>query len=308
MESPPKNSMHAPPVPPEANQKDWYDRWYKLLLVIPLVILFVCLFYLFLFYRQHGDILLKDASLSGGTTVTLQGAIDATALEQALKIQFADVYVRTITELRTGQPLAVIVDSGVPSKQLTLAIEQTLGYNLTQENSNIEFTGPALSNNFYKQLIIALAFSFLLICIVIFFLFRTFVPSIAVIFAIFADIVMPLALIDFFGIKLSAAGIAAFLMLIGYSVDTDILLTTRVIKKREGTINQRIYGAFKTGIFMTTTGLLAVLPAFFIVTGLPASFRQIFLILAIGLAADIINTWLTNAGIIKWYAESKGMQ
>jgi preprotein translocase subunit SecF len=97
-------------------------------------------------------------------------------------------------------------------------------------------------------------------------------------------------------------------MLIGYSVDTDILLTTRVLKKKEGSVNHRIYGAFKTGIFMTTTGLCAVLPAFLVITGLPDSFRQIFLILTIGLFADILNTWLTNASIIKWYADAKGIQ
>ena len=59
---------------------------------------------------------------------------------------------------------------------------------------------------------------------------------------------------------------------------------------------------------MTITGLLAVLPAFFIVTTLPDSFRQIFFILSIGLFTDIINTWLTNASIIKWYAESRGIK
>ena len=130
----------------------------------------------------------------------------------------------------------------------------------------------------------------------------------AVILAAFADIIIPLALLDFLGMKISAAGIAAFLMLIGYSVDTDILLTTRVLKKREGTVNHRIYSSFKTGIFMTSTALLAVLPAFFIVTGLPDSFRQIFLILALGLSADIINTWLTNASIIKWYTDAKKLK
>ena len=51
---------------------------------------------------------------------------------------------------------------------------------------------------------------------VIFILFRTFIPSIAVIFAAFADIVMTLALVNYLGIKLSTAGIEAFLMLIGY--------------------------------------------------------------------------------------------
>ena len=136
----------------------------------------------------------------------------------------------------------------------------------------------------------------------------TSIPSVAVISCAFADIVWPLAILDFFNVRISAAGIAAFLMLIGYSVDTDILLTTRAIKKQEGSLNLRILGAFKTGILMTSTALLAVLPAFFIVTGLPDSFRQIFLILAIGLGADIINTWLTNASLIKIYATKRGIK
>ena len=105
--------------------------------------------------------------------------------------------------------------------------------------------------------------------------------------------------------KLSAAGIAAFLMLIGYSVDTDILLTTRALKRFDISLNQRIYSAFKTGILMTITALIAVLPIFFFTTGIPDSFRQIFIILSIGLFADILNTWLTNASLIKWYCERK---
>jgi preprotein translocase subunit SecF len=119
---------------------------------------------------------------------------------------------------------------------------------------------------------------------------------------------MTLAIVDLLGIRLSTAGIAAFLMLIGYSVDTNILLTSRVLKRLEGSVNQRIFSSFKTGLFMTLTGLVAVLPAFLFVTGLPDSFRQIFLIVALGLGADIINTWLTNAGIIKWYASMNGMK
>jgi preprotein translocase subunit SecF len=59
---------------------------------------------------------------------------------------------------------------------------------------------------------------------------------------------------------------------------------------------------------MTLTVVAAILPAFFLVTGLPDSFRQIFLILALGLFADIFNTWLTNASILKWYCKSRGLE
>lgn len=278
-------------------------------MLIPLVILIISLVYLGFFYSKNQDFLNKDVSLSGGTTITLNGEIDSVALEKALLEKYpGDIVFRKLADIRTGEVLAIVLETSAKPEQIKPEVESILGYSLTSDNSSIEFTGSALSNNFYRQLVWALVLSFILMSIVIFVLFRSFIPSIAVIFAAFSDIVMPLALLDYLGIKISAAGIAAFLMLIGYSVDTDILLTSRVLKKPEGTVNERIYGAFKTGITMSLTSLFAVLPAFFLVTGLPDSFRQIFLILALGLIADIMNTWLMNVGIIKWYAEKKNIQ
>ncbi len=285
-----------------------YDKYYKILLLIPILILILSLVYLGVFYSKNKDFIYKDVSLSGGTTITLKGNVDSVLLESKLKEKFPDVYITKLNDITTRKQIALLVESSASSDSLKIEIEKILGYKLVEENSSIEFTGSILGENFYKQLIFALIISFILMSFVIFIMFRTFIPSIAVIFAVFADIVMSLALVDYFGIKISAAGIAAFLMLIGYSVDTDILLTSRAIKSREGEVNTRIFRAFKTGILMTLTALVAVLPAFFLVTGLPDSFRQIFLILAVGLTADIINTWLTNASIIKWYCEKKGIK
>lgn len=292
----------------EQENKNWYDRYYKLMILPPVILLAVCLVYLGYFYSQTGEFINKDSSLSGGTTITLQGDIDSKALENSLRANFPDIYIRQINEIGSGRVIATIVDSSATPEELEKAIENALGYELDEKNSSIEFTGPSLGSNFYRQLITALIVSFILMSIVIFFLFRSFIPSAAVIFAAFADIVMPLAFVNAMGMKISAAGIAAFLMLIGYSVDTDILLTTRVLKKGEGSVNKRIYSSFKTGMFMTITALIAVSPALFVVTGLPESFRQIFFILFIGLLADIVNTWFTNASVIKWYAHKRGLR
>jgi len=145
----------------------------------------------------------------------------------------------------------------------------------------------------------------LLVFLLLVYIFNS-VPSIAVIFAAFSDLVLTAAVIDILGIRVSAPGLVAFLMLIGYSVDTDILLTNKALRG-SGSINSRIYDAFRTGSFMTLTALAAVLPAFLLITGLPDAFRQIFLVVSIGLVADLFNTWLTNSGIIKWYCQRKGM-
>jgi preprotein translocase subunit SecF len=176
---------------------------------------------------------------------------------------------------------------------------------LTDQNSNFEFTSPTLGANFYQQLLIAILAAFALMSVVVFILFRTFVPSTAVVLSAFADILMTLVIVDMTGMKLSSAGIIAFLMLIGYSVDTDILLTNRVLKGTSGSINHRIFGAFKTGITMTIAALVAVLSALIILGSFSTVMSQIFTILAIGLCFDVFNTWVTNASIIKWYATKK---
>ncbi|MBR9692334.1 hypothetical protein GOV07_00195 [Candidatus Woesearchaeota archaeon] len=128
-------------------------------------------------------------------------------------------------------------------------------------------------------------------------------PSAAVILAAFSDIVVTLAIVNLLGVKISTAGVAAFLMLIGYSVDTDILLSTRVLKHRKGTIYESIISSFKTGMLMSVTSITAATIGFFVSQS--TTIKQIMLIILIGLIIDIINTWLQNAGIIRMYAERR---
>jgi preprotein translocase subunit SecF len=289
-------------------EKNWYDKYYKVMFVPPVLLMLLSVVYIFSFYQATGDFFYKDASLAGGTTITLQLDKDPKELESLIKLDISDVSIREIKDLTTGSRLALIIESSVEPQVLTQSIEKAIGLELDPSFSTVEFTGSSLSNSFHKQLLIALISAFVLMTLVIFFLFRSFVPSIAIVFAAFSNIVVPLAIVNYLGISLSAAGIAAFLMTIGYSVDTNILLTTRVLKNRQGTVNQRIFSSFKTGSFMTLTALIAVLPAFIFVTGLPETFRQIFFILSLGLTTDLFNTWLTNTSLIKWYAKKRGLQ
>ena len=165
-----------------------------------------------------------------------------------------------------------------------------------------------MSEAFYKQLLIAILVAFVFMAIVVFIIFRTGVPSAAVIISAFADILMTLVLVNILGMKMSTAGIVAFLMLIGYSVDTDIMLTTRVLKRHEGSLNKRLIEATKTGLTMTLTSLLAMSLALIVVKSFSPILTQIFSIIVMGLSFDLLNTWITNVSILKWYARSKGME
>ena len=284
----------------------FHDKNYKLLLLIPLALLVFSFVYLGMFYSNNGDFMKKDISLTGGTSVTVYQQTDILELEGNLITKLEDLNIREISDLRTREQKAVIIETTTDGEKTKEILEEYFGFELIEgENSNFEFTGSTLSNSFYKQLLIAILIAFLFMAIVVFIIFRTAIPSVAVIIAAFADILMTLVLIDILGIKISTAGIVAFLMLIGYSVDTDILLTTRILKRKEGTLNERIFRAFKTGTTMTLTSLLAMLIALFVVKSFSAVLTQIFTVLVIGLAFDLLNTWITNVSILKWYVKAR---
>jgi preprotein translocase subunit SecF len=289
----------------EKPKKNFYNRFYKLLLIVPAVILIFSLIYMYSFYSQNNDFVYKDISLTGGTSVTLYGSFDNNKIEQELSDKLEDITTRNIYDLITNEKKAMIINTKSEADLTRQVLEDYFGYELTQENSSFEFTGSSLSDSFYKQLLIAILIAFLFMAIVVFIIFRTFVPSLAVIISAFADILMTLTLVNILEIKISSAGIMAFLMLIGYSVDTDILLTSRILKRKEGTLNQRIFRAFKTGITMTLTSIIAILFAFIVIKSFSVTLSQIFTILLIGLGFDIFNTWITNASILKWYVERK---
>src|SRR3989338_3205732 len=217
-----------------------YDKKYKLLLVIPFLILFLSLAQIAYQINTTGDFIKKDVSLKGGITVTIpyEKQTDIKQLERQISDDFPnnDVAVRSLKA--AGADIGIIFEADIDksqSDQFLSAIGKALDLDLGKVDYGIEIIGSSLGASFFKESLIALAIAFLFMGLVVFIYFRTFVPSIAVILAAFSDMIVALAVINILDIRIGTAGIAAFLMLIGYSVDTDILLSVRVLKRREGT-------------------------------------------------------------------------
>jgi len=144
----------------------------------------------------------------------------------------------------------------------------------------------------------------LILAFLVYLYFKDNIPSFGIILCAASDIFFSLAVFNIMGLKLNTGGVAAFLMLVGYSIDTDILMSVRVLKRKEGTVFERTIGALKTGMMMSISALIAVLTAYFLTHS--AVIKEIMFILAVGLFADIIFTWIQNAGILRWHLEKKG--
>ena len=267
---------------------------HKILIAIPIILALLSLVLIGVNGLEQG------VDLKGGSQAELQllGSVTPTELEQTLD---AKLNTNNIKVTNNGNnKVTVELENNVNSSTFTSAINgkaKVISYNEI---------GPVLSEEAMGQIYVAMIFAFLFMAVTVFIVFREPVPSVAIILAALCDILIALGGMSIFKIPLSIASVGALLMLIGYSVDTDILLTTRLLKRREGTVESRAKNAMYTGLTMSFAAI-AAMGVLFVVTKLimpeATTLSNISAVLVIGLIGDILSTWLMNLGILKTYID-----
>lgn len=165
---------------------------------------------------------------------------------------------------------------------------------------------PTLGQYFLQKIKQIVIISFILVAIAVFFIFRNPIPSMAVVFGAGNDIIVALGAMGLFGIPLGVASIGAILMLIGYSMDTDLLTAIRILKRSDETATKRAFSTLKTGLTMTSAAIISFSVLFIVsyITGI-STFFEISAVVLFGLIADIFTTWFGNTTLILWYKHHK---
>ncbi len=269
------------------------------LISIPAAVLAISLLVLAAVFVSSGAPVILGLEFKGGTMI----AFETPDLVEDLEAAYQDY---PLVDARKAGDRAILQFGPMDNE-----MQRMLEDGITGAYSNVEIKqiGAIYGQELQQQAIKAVLLSFIGMALVVFIIFRTFVPSLAVVISAFSDIVIAAAFMNIAGIELSLGTVAALLMLIGYSVDSDILLTTRLLKRR-GEVDENISRAMHTGLTMTTTTLAALAVMYLVSTFsylVTSSVSQINLlsdiaiVLIFGLIADIMNTWLLNTGILRWH-------
>lgn len=165
----------------------------------------------------------------------------------------------------------------------------------------VDQVSASFASDTARTAVFGLGLAFLGMSVLVFALFRTIVPSVAVVASAFSDLVIPVAAMNLIGIEMTLGIVAALLMIIGYSVDSDILLNNSVLR-RTGGFYESVSRAMRTGVTMTITSMAAMIVMAVVATVFGIDLlRDIGIILAIGLCADLMNTYLLNVALLRWY-------
>jgi preprotein translocase subunit SecF len=285
---------------PEVNYTDYSNRQ---LAAVPLAFLVLALAIIGGWVVATGAPANMGLEFTGG--VELRVAADGDNVEQQVQTAFdrEPDSVRTILSDDVDEGRVVVV-----TFQATEDDPEGFASNLQDQADAAGFTtlavdqvSPSFASDTARTALFGVALAFLGMSVLVFALFRTFVPSLAVVASAFSDLVIPIAAMNLLGIQMTLGTIAALLMIIGYSVDSDILLNDSVLR-RTGEFYESVSRAMRTGVTMTLTSIAAM-----VVMSVVASvfgvglLRDIGIILSVGLCADLMNTYLMNVSLLRWY-------
>ncbi|MDR0912361.1 MAG: protein translocase subunit SecF [Methanobrevibacter sp.] len=264
---------------------------YKILIAIPVIITLIMLAVVAIQGLDQG------IELQGGTIASIK--LNEPSSSSAVTEKLTDIGVKEIKILNNnGNDLTVQFGSGFDSSKFKNEVS-SMGTVV-----NYYEVSPVLSQEAMDQVVWAILFAFIFMAITVFIIFRELVPALGVILAAGCDIIIAIGGMSIFHVPLSIASVGAILMLIGYSVDTDILLTTRLFKRKEGTMEYRAQEAMKTGITMSIAAIVSMV-VLYLVTMIyipeATTLSDIAAVLILGLLADIITTWFMNLGILRMY-------
>lgn len=264
----------------------------KKMMAVPAALFAVAAIIVVITFILTGMPVTPGIDFAGGTAVTLQ----TDDSKEEIEAYFAGYDLQSIEEGISG---SYYLKFGPMSNEEMMEFNDYIlvGY----PDAGIDQIGANFGETLQSQAYLALLFAFLGMAVVVFIAFRKLLPALTVVFAGIADITITAAVMNLFGIELSLATTAALLMLIGYSVDSNILLTTKVLK-RQGKLEEKMEGAFHTGFVMTSTTFCAILAMFFVsLIGNVPTLYSIAAVLLIGLICDLIFTWGFNAGMLRLY-------
>lgn len=267
---------------------------YKLLIIVPIIVAIISFSSLAIFGIEPG------VDLKGGTMaeITLNHDMNSNEIANLLQKSLHIEEVKIISN--NNRHVTVEFSDSVDIGEFRKATE-SIG-----TVSSFNTVGPVLSEEAMGQVYWAILFAFIFMAITVLLVFKQIVPAFAVIISAFLDIVFAAGGMAVLKVPLSIASVGALLMLIGYSVDTDIMLTTRLLKRKNGTEVERATEAMKTGLTMSLAAI-AAMAVLYIVTILTMpqarTLSEISIVLILGLIADILNTWFLNLGILRKFID-----
>ncbi len=228
---------------------------------------------------SYGYIFEKDVSIKGGYIIVIPKEVNLnpTDIYKQLSTIYPDIRVYET------KGLVYIEGSSLDAQRVVDIINKKFNLNLEIKDIEIQqydsYFGSIIFKEFIKLVIIAL----ILVSIAVLIRMKNKVSALAIVLTILFDLSATAFLVSMLGYPISIIAFIAFLMILGYAIDNNIVLATNILKE-EGTFEDKVKLSLKVGYLMEATTLIVLIVTYLIVNA--KVIHELAFILIIALLAD----------------------
>lgn len=246
-------------------------------------------------YIDNGEFFIRDLDLKGGTSISFISKNEITIDDvSSILGDYGKLALISISKSEKEYSVRITLPGNVQHDKIIEIIKNS---NIETKDFSIQYVGPELGEAFFSQVIYLLSIAYVLIFFANYFIYRKIAIALTIILSSLADIIYVFGVTILLGIPITFAGFTSLLLVIAYTIDTNILLSTKILSEKI----EEFYSTYKktliTGI--TVTAGLVVSMIIVLVFSNSKLLNNIATILLIGQLADLINTYILNAGLIE---------
>jgi len=274
---------------------------YKKFLMISMVIFVIFVGTILFNYFKYGYIINKSITISGGYVTLINNNYHITNPE----IQNTLNQMNITNYVLYSTPNIIYIESG---KQ----INETLLINLLNQDYNISLLSTDISIQHYSSLVGNLIFNqflffvilaMVLTAFVIFIAFRASKITLNIISTILFDVIGLLAILSITKYPIGANGFIGMLMILGFAIDNNVVLSTNIVKEKEKPFIERVRMSFRVGMLMEIIALYTLLLLYFIVP--EPSVDEFAFVLSVAIILDLLYYLIGNIPLYKYFEAKK---
>jgi len=252
-------------------------------------------------YFKYGYIINKSITISGGyvTLINNNYNLTNTEIQNILNQMNITDYVLYST------PNIIYIESRdqINGTLLINLLNQYYNISIQPSDISIQQYSSLVGDLIFNQFLFFVILAMILAAFVIFIAFRVSNTTLNIISTILFDIIGLLAILSITKYPIGANGFIAMLMILGFAIDNNVVLSTNMIKEKDKTFIERVKMSFRVGMLMEIIALYTLLLLYFIVPD--PSVNEFAFVLSTATILDLIYYLIGNIPLYKYFEAKK---
>ncbi len=252
-------------------------------------------------YFKYGYIINKSITISGGyvTLINNNYNLTNTEIQNILNQMNITDYVLYST------PNIIYIESRdqINGTLLINLLNQYYNISIQPSDISIQQYSSLVGDLIFNQFLFFVTLAMILAAFVIFIAFRVSNTTLNIISTILFDVIGLLAILSITKYPIGANGFIAMLMILGFAIDNNVVLSTNMIKEKDKPFIERVKMSFRVGMLMEIIALYTLLLLYFMVPD--QSVKEFAFVLSTATILDLTYYLIGNIPLYKYFEVKK---